>query len=230
MLERRQTTGRFQLLIFDWDGTISDSLQHIVKSMRYAINALGFPERGDEAIRNIIGLGLEEALQRLFPGIDVRQRKSMAGHYREYYLSTTGDGISLFPEVEQTIRLLHAFGHDLAVATGKSRRGLDRALEECGLGKYFHYSRCADETFSKPHPQMLQEIMEFFNIDADKVLMIGDSEHDLQMAANAGVASAAVTYGAQDKEYLLKFKPAVCFDDLRELPEWLTDASSLTNA
>lgn len=229
MSEMRQTTDRFQLLIFDWDGTISDSLPHIVKSIRYAINKLGFPERRDEAIRNIIGLGLEEALQRLFPGIDARQRKSMAGHYREYYLATSVNSISLFPEVAQTIKLLHTFGHDLAVATGKSRRGLDRAMEECGLGKYFHYSRCADETFSKPHPQMLQEIMDIFGIDTDKVLMIGDSEHDLQMAANAGVASAAVTYGAQDKEYLLKFKPVTCFNSLRELPQWLAQVSFLTN-
>lgn len=230
MSEMGRSTDRFQLLIFDWDGTISDSLQHIIKSVRYAIDKLGLPERGDEAIRNIIGLGLEEAWQHLFPGIDAGQQKSMAGHYREYYLSVSRAGISLFPEAEQTIKLLHTRGHDLAVATGKSRRGLDRALEECGLHRYFHYSRCADETFSKPHPQMLQDIMQVFNVDADRVLMIGDSEHDLQMAANAGVASAAVTYGAQDKEYLLKFRPVTCFNSIRELPAWLTQSAILTNA
>lgn len=225
MSEIKQTTDRFELLIFDWDGTISDSLGHIVKSIRYAIGRLEFPDREDDEIRNIIGLGLEEALERLFPEIDAEQRMAMAIHYRKYYLSTTVDNINLFPDVEETIKLLHGNGHNLAVATGKSRRGLDRALEECGLAGYFHYSRCADETFSKPHPQMLEEIMEIFTTKADKVLMIGDSEHDLQMAKNAGIASAAVTYGAQNREYLLKYEPVTCFNSLRELPRWLAQAA-----
>lgn len=221
MSDIKQTTGRFQLLIFDWDGTIADSLHHIVRAVRFAIDKLGFPERNDGAIRNIIGLGLEQALERLFPGIDAVQCRSMVGHYREFYRSTASGEVSLFPDVEATIKLLHGNGHDLAVATGKSRRGLDRALENSGMLEYFHYSRCADETFSKPHPRMLEDIMQIFATEPDRVLMIGDSEHDLQMAANAGVASAAVTYGAQDSEYLLKFKPVTCFSNLRELPQWL---------
>ncbi len=223
MSEFNRTTGQFQLLIFDWDGTIADSLHHIVRSIRFAIDKVGFPHRDDSMIRDIIGLGLEEALERLYPGINTRQRISMAGYYREYYKSTTSDGISLFPDVKNTIKLLHDNGYDLAIATGKSRRGLDRALSDSGLAGFFHYSRCADETFSKPNPQMLEDIMEIFSLTPDKVLMIGDSEHDLQMAANAGVASAAVAYGAQDREYLLKFKPVACFNNLRELPLWLTE-------
>jgi phosphoglycolate phosphatase len=221
MADTKHSTDRFQLLIFDWDGTIADSLHQIVNAIRFAINELGFPERDEELIRSIIGLGLNEAFERLFPGIDAVQCKSMASHYREFYLSTTSDGIRLFPDVAETIKLLYDNGHDLAVATGKSRRGLDRALRESGMFEYFHYTRCADETFSKPHPQMLEEIMEIFASGPEQALMIGDSEHDLQMAVNAGVASAAVTYGAQNSKYLLKFKPVACFNNLRELPQWL---------
>lgn len=221
MSENMQSAKLFQLLIFDWDGTIADSLHHIVRSVRFAADKMDFPEKNDGEIKNIIGLGLEEAMECLYPGIDNLQRSSMVEHYRAYYFSTTSDGINLFPGVEETIKDLHANGFDLAVATGKSRRGLDRALEDSGLSEYFHYTRCADETFSKPHPQMLEEIIDIFALDKDKVLMIGDSEHDLQMAINAGISSAAVTYGAQDSEYLLKFKPETCFNNLRELPQWL---------
>jgi len=223
MSEFRRTTERFQLLIFDWDGTIADSLQHIVRSIRFAIDKLGFPYRDDVMIRGIIGLGLKEALECLYPGASARQRKSMEGHYREYYQSAEDDGISLFPHVKETIKLLHANGHDLAIATGKSRRGLNKALADSGMLELFHYSRCADETLSKPNPQMLEDIMKIFSMAPDKVLMIGDSEHDLQMAANAGVASAAVAYGAQDCEYLSKFRPVACFNNLQELPGWLTE-------
>ena len=222
----KTTTNRFSLLVFDWDGTLSDSLQHIVNSIRYAITKLGLPEKSEEAIKSIIGLGLEEALQRLCPGIDTLQSKNMASYYREHYASSTANNISLFPGAAEIIKLLHENGHDLAVATGKSRRGLDKALQDSGLDEFFHYSRCADETFSKPHPQMLEDIMEIFDARPERMLMIGDSEHDLQMAKNAGVCSAAVTYGAQDKEYLLKFEPLTCFNSLNELPQWLAQVAN----
>lgn len=214
-------TDPYKLLVFDWDGTLADSLQHIIASIRHSIEQLALPQRDDSAIRSIIGLGLEQALQRLFPGIDDEQRLRMERHYREHYRSSSANNTSLFPEVEQTIRVLHSNGLQLAVATGKSRRGLDRALQESGLGRYFHYTRCADETFSKPHPQMLEELMAIQGVSSGEVLMIGDSEHDLQMAKNAGVASVAVTYGAQERDYLLKFGPLACFNSLQELPPWL---------
>lgn len=222
----KTTTNRFSLLVFDWDGTLSDSLQHIVNSIRYAIKKLGLPEKPEEAIKSIIGLGLEEALLRLCPGIDALQSKYMASYYREHYASSTANNISLFPGAAEIIKLLHANGHGLAVATGKSRRGLDKALQDSGLDEFFHYSRCADETFSKPHPQMLEDIMDILHVRPERVLMIGDSEHDLQMAKNAGVCSAAVTYGAQDKEYLLKFEPLTCFNSLNELPQWLAQVAN----
>jgi phosphoglycolate phosphatase len=217
----KSTTTRFSLLVFDWDGTIADSLQPIVNSISYAIAKLGLPEKPEQAIKGIIGLGLEEALQRLCPGINDQQSRSMASYYREHYLSSTANNIRLYPGAAEIIKSLHKNGHELAVATGKSRRGLDKALQESGLNDFFHYSRCADETFSKPHPQMLEDIMGIFQTPPERVLMIGDSEHDLQMAKNAGICSAAVTYGAQDKEYLLKFEPLTCFNSLTELPQWL---------
>ena len=222
----KTTTNRFSLLVFDWDGTLSDSLQHIVNSIRYSIKKLGLPEKPEEAIKSIIGLELEGALQSLCPGIDALQIKKMASYYRQNYASSTPNNISLFPGAAEIIKLLHANGHELAVATGKSRRGLDKALQDSGLDEFFHYSRCADETFSKPHPQMLEDIMDIFDARPERVLMIGDSEHDLQMAKNAGVCSAAVTYGAQDKEYLLKFEPLACFNSLNELPQWLAKVAN----
>jgi phosphoglycolate phosphatase len=218
----RQT--EYQLLIFDWDGTIADSLDHIVKAVRFAADKLKLPGKNDKEIKSIIGLGLDEAMEKLYPGTELKHRQSMVEHYRQHYLSTTSTGTALYPEVEDTLKLLREKGYDLAIATGKSRRGLERALDDTGLAEYFFYSRCADETFSKPHPQMLDDIIEIFSTDRDKVLMIGDSEHDLQMAINAGVSSAAVSYGAQNSEYLLKFGPLTCFNNLGELPLWLAQA------
>ena len=212
---------QFELLVFDWDGTICDSLGHIVASLQYAISCMALPSRSEDELRNIIGLGLLEAMERLYPGISAQQRQQLAVHYREYYLGNSANSTSVFEGVEQTIKGLYEKGHTLAVATGKSRRGLDNALEESGLASLFHFSRCADETFSKPHPQMLEEIMDLAAVSPSSTLMVGDSEHDLQMATNAGVKAAAVSYGAQPVEYLVKFNPVACFHSLRELPGWL---------
>ena len=217
-------TGEFELVVFDWDGTICDSLGHIVASLRYAIYRMEMPERADEQLRNIIGLGLLEAMERLFPGISASQRQQLAEHYREYYLGNNEHSTPVFDGAETAIRGLRDKGHTLAVATGKSRAGLDNAMRESGFEELFHFSRCADETFSKPHPQMLHEIMELADAAPGSTLMIGDSEHDLQMASNAGVRAAAVTYGAQPMEYLVKFNPVVCFHSLSELPGWLTES------
>lgn len=222
-----RANGNLELIVFDWDGTICDSLGHIVASLRYAISRMDMPERDEDTLRGIIGLGLLEAMQRLFPGISKKEMEELAIHYREYYLASTSENTSLFPGVRETLDKLHTSGLTLAVATGKSRRGLDRALEESGISDFFHFSRCADETFSKPHPQMLEEIMALSAVDPDNVLMIGDSEHDMEMASNAGVRAAAVSYGAQDGEYLLKFNPVVCFHSLSDLPGWLAEAQNI---
>ncbi len=213
----------FDLLVFDWDGTIADSLGLIVRSVRHAIGQHAMPEKNDQEIKDIVGLGLEQAMESLYPGIANTDRDALAASYREYYAKVCRSEIVLFPQVEKTLQLLRARGHSMAVATGKSRRGLDRALKDTGLQEYFNYSRCADETFSKPHPQMLEDIMDRYMIAHENVLMIGDSEYDLLMAKNAGVASVAVSYGAQNREFLLKFEPLTCLSSFSELPEWLAD-------
>ncbi|MEX2353435.1 MAG: HAD-IA family hydrolase, partial [Gammaproteobacteria bacterium] len=157
----------------------------------------------------------------LYPEIESRLHDELVRNYREHYLATAIGNTVLFPKVESTLEKLLAQGYQLAVATGKSRRGLDRAFQETRVGKYFQVSRCADETFSKPHPQMLYEIMESLDTSPGETIMVGDSEHDLQMAANASVSSIAVSYGARAIERLLEFNPETGIHCLSELPEWL---------
>lgn len=213
--------GRYSLLVFDWDGTVVDTVQHIVSAMEAAIAAVELPARTREQILGIIGLGMHEAASTLFPDSDREIHQRMVGHYSENYLTATAGKTMLFPGVRATLEQLHHQGYLLAVATGKSRRGLERAFADTGIKKLFHATRCADETFSKPHPQMLLEIMQTLDVEPDRTLMIGDSLHDLQMARNAGVDSVAVTYGAQPLHSLLELKPATKLDTLVDLSTWL---------
>lgn len=214
---------RFQLLVFDWDGTLSDSLSQIVETLQNMIAVLQLEQRSDEELRNIIGLGLDEGMSLLYPDLTASQRIELTQSYQHHYRAmSTQTGPRLYAGIRETIQLLHRQGYFLAVATGKSRRGLDRALEETDLKRYFHATCCADEAFSKPHPQMLEEIMDELTISPRQTLMIGDSEYDLLMATNAGVNAAAVNYGAHDAQRLLEFKPLKCFDNLEDLPEWLS--------
>lgn len=211
----------YKLIVFDWDGTLADSLQQIVTSMQNAIDSLKLEQRDSKSIRNIIGLGLDEASSTLYPDLSEDKRAKLVQYYREHYLAETNTPVRLFDGVKQMLKELQADDYLLAVATGKSRRGLDRAMRESGVEDMFHTTRCADETFSKPHPQMLHDIMSIFAMEAKDTLMIGDSEHDLQMAKNADVAAIAVSYGAQDEQRLQEFQPLMCVDDLRKLPRWL---------
>ncbi len=214
---------RFQLLVFDWDGTLSDSLSQIVESLQDMITVLQLEQRSVEELRNIIGLGLDEGMSLLYPDLTASQRVKLTQSYHHHYRATSiQTGARLYDGVRETIQLLHRQGYFLAVATGKSRSGLQRSLEETGLKRYFHTTCCADEAFSKPHPQMLEEIMHELAISPGQTLMIGDSEYDLLMAANAGVYAAAVNYGVHDVQRLLEFKPLKCFDNLEDLPGWLS--------
>lgn len=222
-----ESKSAYDLIVFDWDGTIADSLHGIVETMTAAIAHCRLEPRSEQQIRDIIGLGLVEAMQKLFPGMGTSSQNNLINSYREIYYSTTVNTLSLFPSARPCLEALDSAGYLLAVATGKSRRGLDRALKESGLSDFFHFTRCADETFSKPHPQMLEELLNESGIDSEKALMVGDSEYDLQMAMNANIAGAAVTYGAQRQDYLLRFKPVACFSCVAEIPEWLE--SSITN-
>jgi phosphoglycolate phosphatase len=211
----------FELLVFDWDGTLMDSEERIVASASAAIAELGLPPRSREAIRNIIGLGLPEAMQALYPGLDARSYVRLIDRYRDHFLAEAGSPMPLFPGAAETLTELRAAGFTLAVATGKSRRGLDRALAETQLAGLFAATRCADETRSKPHPQMLLELMAELGRPAAATLMIGDSEYDLQMALEAGVAAVGVGYGVKGCERLLDYRPLACFDVIQELPGWL---------
>lgn len=216
----------FNLLVFDWDGTLMDSEASIVSCMQSAIADLGCEPRSGEAIKNIIGLGLREAIDTLYPGTDDAFLQAMVERYRYHFLGGGSDRAELFPGAAQTIRELSEAGYLLAVATGKGRKGLDMVLEKTGLGQYFHTTRCADETFSKPHPQMLEEVMDELGAEPHETLMIGDTEYDMQMASNARTHALAVSYGVHDRQRLLQHGPLHCLDAIDELGEWLATCSA----
>lgn len=210
-----------RLLIFDWDGTLMDSEYHIVTCMQAAIRDLRLPERNDSEIRNIIGLGLIEAVQTLYPErASVAFAHEMAEAYRRYYFDENAPQ-QLFPGAVETLEHLLAQDYRLAIATGKSRKGLNLALEETGLSDLFQASRCADETSSKPHPQMLSELLAELGIHKDEAIMIGDTEYDMEMAYNADTKAIAVSYGVHETERLLKYNPIGCIDDITDLPSLL---------
>ncbi|MCX7184810.1 MAG: HAD-IA family hydrolase [Nitrosospira sp.] len=213
-------TKKFDLIVFDWDGTLLDSTNVIVSSIQGAARDMDLPQPSVEDASHVIGLGLSEALEYLFPSVSSQQVGSLMDRYRHHY-SVYGQKISPFEGITEIIETLHAEDFLLAVATGKSRTELNKALESSGLGIYFHASRCADETFSKPHPAMLLELMEQFGVEAGRTLMIGDTTHDLQMAINAKVAGLGVTYGAHPRENLSSLAPLACVDSITELESWL---------
>lgn len=212
---------KYSLLVFDWDGTLMDSKAQIVNCMQSAINELGLEPRPDHHISNIIGLGLEEAVKSLYPEMSEPLVKTTSQTYREHYLFKDKTPSPLFSGVPQVLKSLASTGYDLAVATGKSRRGLDKGLSETGLSEYFPITRCADETRSKPHPQMLEEILVDFNLHPKEALMIGDTEYDMQLATNARVDGFAVSYGVHDLLRLLKQDPVGFIDKIEQLPDWL---------
>ena len=212
--------GRFELLVFDWDGTLVDSAGHIVASLQAAFRDLDLPVPSPEAARHVIGLGLQDALAYLNPGLESRRYSEVADRYSVHFLAGHED-IELFPMVEEGIPALNRDGYLLAVATGKSRRGLDRALQSTTLGAHFHASRCADEGFPKPHPDMLETLMRLLGVTRGRTLMIGDTTHDLLMAANAGVPAVGLSYGAHPREELEGLAPLACVGSFAELMQWL---------
>ncbi|MDR2450255.1 MAG: HAD-IA family hydrolase [Candidatus Accumulibacter sp.] len=211
---------RFELLVFDWDGTLFDSTRHIARALQSACRDLGLPEPSDGDARQVIGLELSRALRHAVPDLHEECLPSLAARYRHHYLAAERD-IRLFPGIRELIGTLHAAGLRLAVATGKSRSGLERALASSGLGPCLAASRCADDCPSKPHPRMLEELMEELAVPGERTLMIGDTTHDIQMAANAGVAGLAVSYGAHARETLVRCAPLACVDDVAQLSLWL---------
>jgi phosphoglycolate phosphatase len=211
---------RFELLVFDWDGTLMDSAAAIIASIQLSCQDLGLPVPERERAAHVIGLGLKDALSYAVPELPPGDYGKLSERYRYHYLARDPD-IELFPGMREMLIELKQQGHVLAVATGKSRVGLNRVLDATQLKQYFDASRCADETHSKPHPAMLQELMQELCIAPEATLMIGDTGHDLQMAVSAGVAALAVSYGAHPRDSLMAFNPLACIDAPHDLAPWL---------
>ena len=212
---------RFELIVFDWDGTLMDSAAAIVSAIQAACHDLRIEPPSDERARHIIGLGLQDALREALPDLDPARYRDVAERYRYHYLARDHE-LVLFDGAFELIRSLGEAGFLLGIATGKTRNGLDRALAGCGLGQLFHASRCADECHSKPHPQMLLELMEELSLAPHNTLMIGDTTHDLQMARNANVQALAVAYGAHPRLSLEAEAPLLCAESVAEVHAWLT--------
>ena len=217
-----QRTLTFDLIAFDWDGTLFDSTKIIVRCIQAAVRDVGGTVPSDEAAAYVIGLGLMQALAHAAPDVPQDKYPELGARYRHHYITHQND-ISLFDGVLPLLAALKARGHTLAVATGKSRHGLDEALQAVELKDRFDGSRTADETAGKPQPRMLDELMKQFGVKPDRTLMIGDTTHDLQMALNAGCASVGVSYGAHESAAFGALKPRFIAHSVQALHDWLVE-------
>lgn len=211
---------RYDLIVFDWDGTVMDSTAVISSSIQAACRDVGLPVPSDEVARHVIGLGLEQALRHAVPDAPEAMYGPLVERYRHHFLAQDM-AIPLFEGARETIIELYDAGYCLAVATGKSRAGLERVMESTGMKHYFHATRTADQTFSKPHPAMLLELMDELAATPERTLMVGDTTHDLMLAQNAGVDALAVGHGAHPPEQLLELQPLALLDDFVQLRDWL---------
>ena len=210
-------TNKVSLVIFDWDGTVMDSVGRIVSSMRAAALKSELMVPSEFAVKQIIGLSLDPAFDTLFPGVDQSKRQQLFAHYRDHYVLHDTTPTPLFAGVEQVLQQLKDNNVKLAVATGKQRRGLARMFAETGLEKYFETSRCADEAQSKPHPDMLQQILQQLDIAAEQAVMVGDTSHDMKMAQAIAMPRIGVTHGVHDRLVLSQFAPKAIIDSIPEL-------------
>jgi len=209
------------LFIFDWDGTLIDSKAKITNSMHFAVRDMGWEPLADAAVHNIIGLGLPEAIHRLFPAASLAERTRLRDLYASHFIRLDAEKSSdFFPGVQETLGELRGRGYKLAIATGKSRKGLDRILRDLGMHDYFDATRCADETASKPHPLMLEELLDFFAVGAPDAVMVGDTEYDMEMAKVIDMPRIAVSYGAHHIDRLHPYEPELCLDRFDELLGW----------
>lgn len=211
---------QFDLIVFDWDGTLFDSTALIARCLQRAAVDIGLPEPDYDRARYVIGLGLRDALEHAVPGLEPERYPELGQRYRQHYLSSEHE-LTLFPGTVEMLQALKGRHHWLAVATGKTRVGLDRVLQSSELSGMFDSTRTADETRSKPHPQMLLELMREFGADPERTLMIGDTTHDLQLAANAGAARVGVSFGAHDHASFAEFEPRFVAHSTAELHDWL---------
>ncbi|MBI5259476.1 MAG: HAD-IA family hydrolase [Burkholderiales bacterium] len=211
---------RFDLIVFDWDGTLFDSTALIVRCIQAACADIGVEVPSDERAAYVIGLGLHDALQHAVPGLPEARYPELGQRYRHHYFARQHE-LVLFPGTLEMLHALKARNHWLAVATGKSRRGLDEALQTSQLKGVFDGTRTADETASKPNPLMLQQLMREFGTDPERTLMIGDTTHDLLLAANAGAPRVGVSYGAHEPEAFVAHAPLFVAHSTAELADWL---------
>jgi phosphoglycolate phosphatase len=211
------------LVVFDWDGTLADSTGRIVYAMQAAAAELGLPERSTWDVKQIIGLGLGEAIAALWPQINPEQISTAKAAYSHHYQDEIAPQVLLYPYAMQLLHALRDENIKLAVATGKSRKGLNAVLDEMGMQTLFCITRCADETCSKPDPTMLNEIIETTGIDRAAVLMVGDTSFDLDMAFNAGVDAVALTHGAHDNARLAKCPQVGSFANLQGFSGWIME-------
>jgi phosphoglycolate phosphatase len=211
---------RFDLIAFDWDGTLFDSTGLIVRCIQAACRDLGLPVPSDVQAAYVIGLGLVDALRHAVPDLPAERYPELGRRYRHHYMARQHE-IVLFDGTVDMLQALKARNHWLAVATGKSRSGLNEALDSAQLHRFFDSTRTADETASKPDPLMLRELMLELGAEPERTLMIGDTTHDLQMATNAGVPCVGVSYGAHPHAEFERYEPLYVAHSTRELHDWL---------
>jgi len=216
----RPRPRQFDLIAFDWDGTLYDSTQVIVRCIQRAVVDVGGARPTDTAAAYVIGMSLAQALARAAPDAPPEKYQELGARYRLHYHQHQDD-LSLFDGVLAMLGDLKARGHRIAVATGKSRRGLDEALHSAELQEVFDGSRTADETAGKPHPRMLLELMREFDTEPQRTLMVGDTTHDLEMARHAGCASVGVSYGAHEPAAFDELGPLHVAHSVRDLHDWL---------
>ena len=217
----KMPASSIKLIIFDWDGTLSDSVSRIARCIQLSASDHQLPTPSFDQAKDIIGLGLREAILQLFPYASNDLAAAFAATYSAHYRQQDNSPCEFFPQVLDTLTLLHQRNYLLAVATGKSRAGLDRALKATNLTTLFHGSRCADETASKPQPLMLQELLAQFDLNPRQAVMVGDTEFDMEMAVNADMPRLAVSYGAHSNDRLLKYQPLACVDHFSEIINFL---------
>jgi phosphoglycolate phosphatase len=205
---------KYPVIIFDWDGTLMDSIDKIIVCMQQAAEVTRLPVPNADAIRHIIGLSLDKAMAQLFPEQSVQIQRAMANAYREQYLLCDNHPTPFYPGIYEWLRSLKDQGYTLAVATGKGRNGLNRILAQYDVGHLFSVTYCADEANSKPDPLMLNKILEDLDIQAHQALMIGDSSYDLEMANNANIACVGVSYCVHSDLVLAQFDPIAILADL----------------
>lgn len=213
----------YKLVVFDWDGTLMDSLSRIVQSMQLAALDLGLPPCADHQVHDIIGLALDLAIATLYPELSPADISRMHERYAYHYVQGDQSPSPFYDGVPDLLQQLHQGNVLLSVATGKSRKGLDRIMQAHRVEGLFHSSRCADETRSKPEPDMLLEILDYHNLRPHQAVMVGDTEFDLEMARRAGVDAVGVTWGAHAAHRLHRHQPRICVDTVAQLAGWLAN-------